>query len=205
MDFKEALSSYKIVPVVVLNDLGDVDQKLGGLLDGGLPIAEITFRTECAAEAISLAAKKFQTMLIGAGTVINVTQCEKAIAAGARFIVSPGFCADIAQLCKAEHIPYLPGAITPTEIMQVLAQDITTIKFFPASCYGGLKTIKALCAPFPQISLVPTGGIGAENLMEYLSFPKVIACGGSWMMNGDRVQIAKAVKEALQIVKGEIL
>lgn len=180
----EKIEQYKIVPVVTIQKIEDAAEMLEGLVKGGLPVAEICFRTECAEEAIKLAIKKYPDMLVGAGTVINKGQCERAIKAGAKFIVSPGLSKEVAKVCREKGIPYLPGVVTPTEIMKALALNLTYLKFFPAGDYGGLNTIKALSAAFPQVRFMPTGGVSLENMNEYLSFPKIFACGGSWMMKG---------------------
>ena len=181
----EKIERYKIVPVVTIQKIEDAAGMLDGLIKGGLPVAEICFRTDCAEEAIKLAAKKYPEMLIGAGTVINGEQCERAIAAGAKFIVSPGFSEEVAKVCREKDIPYLPGVVSPAEIMKAISFGLTYLKFFPAGNFGGLNAIKALSAAFPQVKFMPTGGVNAENMNEYLSFPKIFACGGSWMMKGD--------------------
>ncbi len=168
------------IPVVVIKELNEVDKILPALKADGINCAEITFRTACAAEAISLACEKYPDMNIGAGTVINIEQCEQALKAGAKFIVSPGLSVSVAKVCKENSISYYPGCVTPTEIMQALELGITTVKFFPANVYGGLKAMKALAAPFPQIKFIPTGGVNADNLDEYLAWEKIAAVGGSF-------------------------
>ncbi len=168
------------IPVVVIKELNEVDKILPALKADGINCAEITFRTACAAEAIAYAVKNYPDVNIGAGTVINGKQCKQALKAGAKFIVSPGFSPSVASVCKRKKIPYYPGCVTPTEIMQALAWGITTVKFFPANVYGGLKAMKALAAPFPQIKFIPTGGINADNLDEYLAWDKIAAVGGSF-------------------------
>ena len=173
----EKIERYKIVPVVTIQKIEDAAGMLDGLIKGGLPVAEICFRTDCAEEAIRFAAKKYPEMLIGAGTVINGEQCERAIGAGAKFIVSPGFSEEVAKVCREKDIPYLPGVVSPAEIMKAISFGITHLKFFPAGNFGGLNTIQA--------QFMPTGGVNAENMNEYLAFPKIFACGGSWMMKGD--------------------
>ena len=155
---------------------------LKALKANGINCAEITFRTACAAEAIALAVKKFPEMSIGAGTVINAEQCNKALEAGAQFIVSPGLSVAVAEICKEKNIPYYPGCVTPTEIMQALELGITTVKFFPANVYGGLKALKALSAPFPQVKFIPTGGVDRSNIDEFLAFDKIEAIGGSFFV-----------------------
>ena len=197
----EKIRRTRIVPVVVLNSVEETLPKMQALINGGLPCAEITFRTPCAAEAIALAVKTYPDMLIGAGTVINREQCERAIEAGSKFIVSPGFSEEVADCCKEHGLLYLPGVVTPTEAMAAIAKGLTVLKFFPASNYGGLKTIKAICAAFPYLQIMPTGGISADNILEYLAYDKIIACGGSWMMSGTPEEIEAKTKQAVQLVK----
>ncbi|MCI9561802.1 MAG: bifunctional 4-hydroxy-2-oxoglutarate aldolase/2-dehydro-3-deoxy-phosphogluconate aldolase [Clostridia bacterium] len=197
----EKIRRTKIVPVVVLNSVEETLPKMQALINGGLPCAEITFRTPCAAEAIALAVKTYPDMLIGAGTVINREQCERAIEAGSKFIVSPGFSEEVADCCKKHGLLYLPGVVTPTEAMAAIAKGLTVLKFFPASNYGGLKTIKAICAAFPYIKIMPTGGISADNILEYLACDKIIACGGSWMMSGTPAEIEEKTRAAVELVK----
>ncbi len=168
------------IPVVVIKELSETDKILQALKNDGIMCAEITFRTACAAEAIEYACKNYPDMNIGAGTVINAEQCERALKAGAKFIVSPGLSVAVANVCKTANVPYYPGCVTPTEIMQALELGITTVKFFPANIYGGLKAMKALAGPFPQIKFIPTGGINADNLDEYLAWEKIAAVGGSF-------------------------
>ena len=177
----------KYLPVVVIKEINETDKILNALKGVGINTAEITFRTACAAEAIEYASKNYPEMTIGDGTVINVKQCKAAIKAGAQFIVSPGLSIEVAKLCKSKNIPYYPGCVTPTEIMQALELGITTVKFFPANIYGGLKALKALAAPFPQIKFIPTGGVDRSNIDEFLAFEKIEAIGGSFF-----------VKEALE-------
>jgi len=186
----------KIIPVVVIKDVCDTVKTLKALKDGGVNCAEICFRTDCAEEAIKIGVKEFSDMEIGAGTVINAAQCETALKAGAKFIVSPGFSDEVAEFCIANEVPYYPGCVTPTEIMRALSYGLNIVKFFPAGVYGGLKAMKALAAPFPQIKFIPTGGVDASNLKEYLDFDKVYAVGGSFMMKGD---IVKNCKEIVKI------
>ena len=168
------------IPVVVIKEMSETDKILTALKNDGINCAEITVRTACAAEAIAYAVKNYPDMNIGAGTVINAEQCEKALAAGAKFIVSPGLSVAVAEICNKNNIPYYPGCVTPTEIMQALELGITTVKFFPANVYGGLKAMKALAGPFPQIKFIPTGGVDATNLDEYLAWEKIAAVGGSF-------------------------
>ena len=177
----------KFIPVVVIKELAETDKILTALKNVGINCAEITFRTACATEAIAYAVEHYPDMEIGAGTVINAAQCEAALAAGATFIVSPGLSPAVAEICGARSIPYYPGCVTPTEIMAALELGITTVKFFPANIYGGLKALKALSAPFPQVKFIPTGGVDRSNIDEFLAFDKVAAIGGSFF-----------VKEALE-------
>ncbi len=172
----------KRIPVVVIRDLNDTTRIMRALSDYGIHTAEITFRTACAADAIRLAAREFPEMSIGAGTVINAEQCHAALDAGAQFIVSPGFSAGVAAVCREAGVPYFPGCVTPTEIMQALEHGITTVKFFPANVYGGLKAMKALAAPFPQIQFIPTGGVNNDNIDEFLAWDRIAAVGGSFFV-----------------------
>ncbi len=182
----------KFVPVVVIKEIGETEKILTALRNNNINCAEITFRTACAAEAIALACKLFPDMSVGAGTVINAGQCLAALEAGAQFIVSPGLSVAVANICKEKNIPYYPGCVTPTEIMQALELGITTVKFFPANIYGGLKALKALSAPFPQVKFIPTGGVDRGNIDEFLAFDKVEAIGGSFF-----------VKESLDLMEGK--
>lgn len=172
----------KCIPVVVIKELSETDKILSALKNNGINCAEITFRTACAAEAIAYACKNYPDMSIGAGTVINAQQCEAALAAGAQFIVSPGLSVAVAKICNERGIPYYPGCVTPTEIMAALELGITTVKFFPANVYGGLKAMKALAAPFPQIKFIPTGGVDRSNIDEFLAWDKIAAIGGSFFV-----------------------
>lgn len=172
----------KRIPVVVIKELSETDKILSALKNYGISCAEITFRTACAKEAIAYAVKNYPDMNIGAGTVINAEQCEAALKAGAKFIVSPGLSVAVAKICKEKGVPYYPGCVTPTEIMQALELGITVVKFFPANVYGGLKAMKALAAPFPQIKFIPTGGVNTENLDEFLAWDKIYAVGGSFFV-----------------------
>lgn len=182
----------KFVPVVVIKELSETDKILTALHEYGIDCAEITFRTACAAEAIAYAVENYPEMNIGAGTVIDAAQCEQALAAGAQFIVSPGLSVSVAEICKERNIPYYPGCVTPTEIMQALELGITTVKFFPANIYGGLKALKALSGPFPQVKFIPTGGVDRSNIDEFLAFDKIEAIGGSFF-----------VKEALDAMENK--
>ncbi len=203
MTVLERISNIKLVPVVVLNRVEDTLPTIKALHDGDVPVAEICFRTPCAAECIKEACKAYPEDLIGAGTVINAEQCEEAIACGAKFIVSPGLSKAVFEVCKKHNIPYLPGIVTPTEIMEALELGITTLKFFPAGVFGGLKAIKALGAAFPAVKFMPTGGVNNENLKEFIACDKIIACGGSWVVKKDPEETTKVCLEARAIIKGE--
>lgn len=172
----------KFIPVVVIKEMSETDTILTALKNNNINCAEITFRTACAAEAIAYAVKNYPDMEIGAGTVINKEQCEAALAAGATFIVSPGLSPEVAKICVERNVPYYPGCVTPTEIMAALEFGITTVKFFPANVYGGLKALKALSAPFPQVKFIPTGGVDRSNIDEFLAFDKIAAIGGSFFV-----------------------
>ncbi len=193
-------TNYKVIPVVVIKELNDTIPTLQALNDGNLPVAEITFRTACAEEAIRLGVKTFPNMYIGAGTIINKEQALRALDAGAKFIVSPGLSKEVALLCKERGVTYYPGCVTPTEIMEAISLGIEVVKFFPANVYGGLKAIKALSGPFPQIKFLPTGGVDLENLKEFLDNEKIYAIGGSFMMKGDIVDNCNKINK---IIKGE--
>lgn len=187
----------RIIPVVVIKDVKDTIPTLEALKNGGINCAEITFRTACAAEAIAIGVKEFPEMNIGAGTVINLAQAQKAVAAGAKFLVSPGLSSDVAKFAREIGVPYYPGCVTPTEIMQALELGIDVVKFFPANVYGGLKALKALSGPFPQLKFIPTGGVDLTNLAEFLSFDKIYAVGGSFMMKGDITENCKKINEVI--------
>ena len=173
------MDKSKIIPVVTLKTVEERAEVLTALKNNDINCAEICFRTDCAEQAITLAVKEFPDMNIGAGTVINKAQAEKAIKAGAKFIVSPGLSVEVAKYCKKINIPYYPGCVTPTEIMKTLELGITVVKFFPSNVYGGLKAMKALSAPFPQVKFIPTGGVDSSNIDEYLAWDKIYAVGGS--------------------------
>ena len=202
MELLTRIQNAKIVPVVVIKQIEDAEPMLRALVEGGLPVAEITFRTACAADAIRLACEKFPEMLVGAGTVINAEQANRAIDCGAKFIVGPGFAAEVAEVCRARGVLYLPGCVTPTEIITAISYGLEIVKFFPCSNFGGLSTIKALSAAFPAMKFMPTGGISAENVLEYLAFDKIVACGGSWMMKGTPDEIREKTAKAVAIVNG---
>jgi 2-dehydro-3-deoxyphosphogluconate aldolase/(4S)-4-hydroxy-2-oxoglutarate aldolase len=188
----------KCIPVVVIKELSETDKILTALKNNGINTAEITFRTACAAEAIEYACKKYPDMNVGAGTIINLTQAKAAVKAGAKFLVSPGLSISVAKYAKKIGMPYYPGCVTPTEIMQAIECGIEIVKFFPANVYGGLKAIKALAGPFPQLKFIPTGGVDLTNLEEFIAFDKIFAVGGSFMMKGDIVENGKQIQEIIE-------
>ena len=201
------MQEFGIIPVVVLNDTKDAEPLGKALVEGGIPCAEVTFRTEAAEECIRIMAEKFPEMLVGAGTVLTTEQVDRAVAAGAKFIVSPGLNPKVVKYCVEKNIPVTPGIITPSEMEQAIELGLEVVKFFPAESFGGLKTIKSMAAPYGKMMFMPTGGINPENVKEYLKFDKILACGGSWMVAGNLVkegkfdEIAKLVAEAKEIVK----
>lgn len=204
-DVMSVMKEKRIVPVVKLDRVEDALPLAKALMDGGLPVAEITFRTEAARESIRRIRETYPQMLCGAGTVINKKQAEEAVAAGAAFIVSPGFSREVTEYALSQNVPVLPGCCTPAEIMYALEYGLTAVKFFPARQYGGLDTIKALAAPFPNVRFMPTGGINTANLREYLDCDKIFACGGSWMVApelikaGSYQEIARLTREAVKL------
>lgn len=187
----EEIKKTGIIPVVVIDNASDAEPLAEALIKGGLSCAEITFRTEAAEESIKIISTKFPQMLIGAGTVLSCEQADKAIQAGAKFLVSPGLNPKVASHCAAKKYPFCPGVMTPSELELALDFGFDVVKYFPAEANGGLKMIKAISAPYPMVNFLPTGGINPENLREYLSFDKVIACGGSWMVNKELISSGK--------------
>ena len=184
----EKIHKIGIVPVVVLNDAKDAEPLAKALCNGGLPCAEVTFRTDAAEESIRIMSEKYPEMLVGAGTVLTTEQVDRAVAAGAKFIVSPGFDSKIVDYCLEKDIPVFPGCITPSEVAQAVKRGLKVVKFFPAEPAGGISMIKAMAAPYTGIRFMPTGGINAKNLEDYLSCDKILCCGGSWMVKGDLVK-----------------
>lgn len=175
------LTDWRILPVVVINDAARASALGEALVAGGIPVAEVTFRTDAAVAAIRAMASNSE-LLVGAGTVLTSGQVDRAAEAGARFIVSPGFSLDVVRRAQEHGLPIFPGAVTPTEIIAALDAGLTTLKFFPANIYGGPAALKALGAPFPQVRFIPTGGVSPANVAEYLALPNVAAVGGSWMV-----------------------
>lgn len=185
----EELEKKRIVPVVVLRNIADAKPVAQALCDGGLPCAEITFRTDTAADCIKIMSEEFPKMLIGAGTVLTTAQADQAIKAGADFIVSPGLNPTVVKHCIKKKYPIIPGVNNPSDIEAALSFGLTLVKFFPAEASGGLEMIKALSAPYPQIHFMPTGGITPDNLHTYLAFDKVVACGGTWMVQDNLIKL----------------
>ena len=176
-----------VIPVVVLDDAANAVPLANALINGGLPCAEVTFRTAAAEESIYRMSKVHPNMLLGAGTVLTTDQVDRATGAGARFIVSPGFDPEIVDYCMEKGIPVFPGCMTPSEVAQGVKRGLNVLKCFPAEQAGGLAMIKAIAAPYTNVKFMPTGGINAENLKEYLSYDKILCCGGSWMVKEDMI------------------
>ncbi|MGI6017987.1 MAG: bifunctional 4-hydroxy-2-oxoglutarate aldolase/2-dehydro-3-deoxy-phosphogluconate aldolase [Marvinbryantia sp.] len=203
----EQFTGFGVVPVVVLNEVKDALPLAKALVEGGLPCAEVTFRTEAAEESIRQMAKEYPEMLVGAGTVLTIEQVDRAVNAGAKFIVSPGFDPEVVDYCLSKNIPVFPGCITPSEVAQAVKRGLKVVKFFPAEQFGGVATIKALAAPYTMVKFMPTGGISAKNLRDYLECDKILCCGGSWMVKGDLIKagefdtIRDLTKEAVALAK----
>lgn len=199
---EEQFQELGVVPVVVLEDKKDAVPLAKALTEGGLPCAEVTFRTEAAAESIRMMAEAYPEMLVGAGTVLTKEQVDCAAASGAKFIVSPGFDPEIVDYCLEKNIPIFPGCVSPSEVAQAVKRGLKVVKFFPAEQAGGIAMIKAMAAPYNNLKFMPTGGINTANLKDYLSSDKILCCGGSWMVKGNLIQsgefdkIQALVKEA---------
>ena len=203
----EQIKSAGIVPVVKIDDAKDAVKLAAALRNGGINCAEITFRTGAAKESIRLISEKYPDMLIAAGTVLTVKQADDAIAAGAKFIVSPGLNPIIVKHCIEKGYPVIPGVCTPSEVEQAMSLGLTYLKFFPAEAAGGVKMIKAMAAPYTNIRFMPTGGINTSNLADYLNCKAVFACGGSWMVPSDKIadgkfdEIEKLTADAVKLLK----
>ena len=204
----ETISKIGIVPVVKLDDAKDAAPLAEALCKGGIPCAEVTFRTGAAAEAIKIMTSTYPDMIVGAGTVLTTEQVDKAVEAGAKFIVSPGLNPKIVKYCVDKNIPITPGVNSPSEIETAIEFGLEVVKFFPAEQSGGIAKIKAMAAPYVNMKFMPTGGINAGNINSYLDFPKVIACGGSWMVPGDLIangefdKIEELTREAVKTMLG---
>ena len=196
-----------IVPVVVLNDAKDAEPLAKALCEGGLPCAEVTFRTDAAEESIRIMAEKFPDMLVGAGTVLTTEQVDRAVAAGAKFIVSPGLNPKVVKYCVEKGITITPGCANPSDVEQAIENGLDVVKFFPAEQAGGLAYIKAIAAPYVGMKFMPTGGLNPKNVRDYLACDKILACGGSWMVKGDLIQagafeeITRMTREAVDLAK----
>lgn len=203
----EQIQKIGIIPVVVLDDTKDAEPLAKALCEGGLPCAEVTFRTEAAEECIRIMSEKFPEMFVGAGTVLTTEQVDRAVAAGAKFIVSPGLNPRIVKYCVEKGIVITPGCANASDMEQALENGLEVVKFFPAEPAGGLNMIKALAAPYVGLKFMPTGGISPKNVRDYLAYNRIIACGGSWMVKnelvkaGDFAAITELAKECVQIVK----
>lgn len=203
----EEISKIGIVPVIALDHVEDAAPLAKALCDGGLPCAEVTFRTAAAEESIRLMHEAYPDMVLAAGTVLTTEQVDRAVAAGASVIVSPGFDPEIVDYCISKDIPVMPGIVTPSELAQAVKRGLTRVKFFPATAAGGIKMIKAMCAAYTNVRIMPTGGINTANLEEFLSCDKIFCCGGSWMVKGDLVKagefdkIKEMTAEAVALVK----
>ena len=202
---EEQFYEYAVVPVVVLDDADDAAPLAEALIKGGLPCAEVTFRTEAAEESIRIMSEKYPDMLVGAGTVLTTEQVDRAVATGAKFIVSPGFDPEIVDYCMEKNIPVFPGCVSPSEVAQAVKRGLKVVKFFPAEQAGGLAMLKAMAAPYTMLKFMPTGGINTKNLKEYLGFSKILCCGGSWMVKGDMIKnkefdkITEMTREATEL------
>lgn len=209
MDALTAMRAARLVPVVVLDDAAHADDLAGALVEGGLPVAEVTFRTAAAAASIATMAGRGD-LLVGAGTVLTPEQVDQAVDAGATYVVSPGLSRAVVERCTQRGVLALPGAVTATEIQAALELGVTTVKFFPAGTSGGVPAIKALAAPFGGVQFVPTGGVSTANVREYLSVPAVVAVGGSWMVPRDLVRagdfegVRALSAEAVALVRPEV-
>ena len=209
MDVMTRLANSIVVPVVVLEKAEDAVPTARAMAAGGVDTMEITFRTACAPEAIKAVAENCPEVLVGAGTILNLEQAKLAVEMGAKFIVSPGFSEEVVAWCVENGIPVTPGCATPTEIMAALKHGLKVIKFFPANVYGGLNAMKNLAAPFVGIKFLPTGGVNASNIREYIGAPFIHAVGGSWVCPkadisaGNWDKITTLCREARQAAKGE--
>lgn len=209
MDSKllEQIKQYGIVPVIALEDVRDAKPLAETLCEGGLPIAEVTFRTEAAAEVIHIMSTEFSQMLVGAGTVLHAGQVDTAIQSGAKFLVSPGMNPKTVKHSLDKNTLMIPGCLTPSDIEQAIELGLKAVKFFPAEQGGGLPMIKAMSAPYKDMQFMPSGGINPQNIKEYLSYSKIFACGGSWMVKDELIKakdyktILKLTKEAVEMVK----
>lgn len=207
-DIIKQIGLIGIVPVIALDRTEDAQPLAGALIEGGLPCAEVTFRTAAAEESIRIMAEKYPELLVGAGTVLTPEQADRAVAAGAKFIVSPGLNPKVVAHCIEIGIPVVPGCATPSDIETALGFGLDVVKFFPAEPSGGIAMIKALAGPYVNVRFMPTGGINAKNVTSYLDYEKIVACGGTWMIDkamikaGDFAGIARLTREAVNAMLG---
>jgi 2-dehydro-3-deoxyphosphogluconate aldolase/(4S)-4-hydroxy-2-oxoglutarate aldolase len=207
MNVFETIKEFKIIPVATIEKREDAVELGKTLIEAGLPVVEVTFRTEAAAESIKVLTTEFPNLLVGAGTVLKIEQVKEATRIGAQFIVTPGFNPKVVDYCLKEKIPIIPGVNTPTMVEWALERGITVVKFFPANLSGGEKMLKTLAGPYPTMMFLPTGGINNESLTSYLNLPNVIACGGSWIVNKDLIadgkykEIKELIRSAISLVK----
>lgn len=206
-DVIKKIEEFKLIPVIKINTPDEARPVAEALAKGGLPIAEVTFRTDAAEEAIKIMHEEYPGIFLGAGTVTNVSQARRAIAAGAQFLVGPGFSAGVAEVALKEMVTYIPGVCTPTEIISALEYGIHVVKFFPAKACGGLDYLKAVSAAFPEVRFIPTGGVSEANICDYLAFDKVIACGGTWIVENKLIseknfeKIERLIEDAVALIK----
>jgi 2-dehydro-3-deoxyphosphogluconate aldolase/(4S)-4-hydroxy-2-oxoglutarate aldolase len=206
-DLLDKLGVLGVVPVVKIEQAEDAVALGKALLAGGLPCAEITFRTAAAEDAIRRIASSLPEIIVGAGTVLSVDQASKAVSAGARFIVAPGFNQKVVDWCLQNEIPITPGVLTPTEIDMALDRGLNILKFFPAEAIGGIAMLKAISAPYGGIKFIPTGGVNRNNLADYLALPSVHCCGGSWLVKANLIsagkfdEITRLTQDAMSVVR----
>ncbi len=207
MDIYEKIRELKIIPVATINNKNDAVPLGKALIEAGLPVIEVTFRTEAAAESIKILMKELPNLFVGAGTVLKVEQVKHAVDAGTQFIVTPGFNPKVVDYCIEQNIPIIPGVNTPTMVEWALDRGLKVVKFFPADLSGGPKMLRNLAGPYPEMKYLPTGGINNDSLNKYLELPNVIACGGSWIVRKDLIsegkfeEIKKLTKDALSLIK----
>ena len=208
MDMIQKLSLAGIIPVIKVNDADDAVPLCKALAAGGLPVAEITFRTDAAEESIRRVHQELPDVMLGAGTVLTTEQVDRAVAAGAAYIVSPGINPEVVKHCREIGVPIVPGCANPSDIEVALSLGVSVVKFFPAEALGGLKVIKAMSGPYVDVKFVPTGGVNEQNLLDYLNFPKIVACGGSWMVDQkaiaakDWAKIEETTRNAVALMLG---
>ena len=207
INFKEIYNERGIVPVIALDDAKDAEPLAEALIEGGLPAAEVTFRTAAAEESIKIMSEKFPELVVGAGTVLTPEQADRAMNAGAKFIVSPGLNPKVVKHCLDKGYPIVPGTSNPSDVEVAIELGLDVVKFFPAEAAGGLAMIKAMCAAYTNVRIMPTGGINAKNIGDYLACDKIFCCGGSWMVKGELVsagkfdEIEKMTRDAADMVK----